>query len=263
LYIAATFFILKISIIGSGNIATYFATSFYNAGCTIHQIVSEKVNRASALAAKVNAQVVVDLLGLDPDIDALIIAIPDDDIKKLQLKMDTTVIHCSGTNSLQSIAMFSKNIGCIWPIYSITKHHLPTIPNIPIVINYNNDSSKKTIEYLANILSTSVTVLQDDQKQIAHLTATITNNFSNHLFTIGQHICSQHQIPFSLLIPILELTIQKLNTSLPSQNQTGPALRGDDGTMHTHYQLLKFDADLQQLYQLMSKLIQTYHTNKQ
>jgi predicted short-subunit dehydrogenase-like oxidoreductase (DUF2520 family) len=250
---------LKISIIGSGNIATYFATKFFAAGCTIHQIISERVNRASELAEKVNAQVVVNLTGLDSNIDALIIAIPDDDIKNLQLKIDTVIIHCSGTCTLDAIKNFSNNIGCIWPIYSITKNNLPTQQNIPIVINYNNSTAQNIVEQLANKLSTQVQLLSDEQKQIAHLTATITNNFSNHLFTIGHEICKKNNIPFSLIIPILELTIQKLNTTAPANNQTGPALRGDASTMQTHLALLQSNPDLQQLYQQISTLIQQYH----
>jgi predicted short-subunit dehydrogenase-like oxidoreductase (DUF2520 family) len=169
------------------------------------------------------------------------------------------VIHCSGTCTLPTIQNFSKNIGCIWPIYSITKNNLPTLQNIPLVVNYNNDVAKNVVEQLAHKLSTQVQLLSDEQKQIAHLTATITNNFSNHLFTIGHDICKKNNIPFALLIPILELTIQKLNTSQPANNQTGPALRGDNSTMQTHVALLQNQADLQQMYLQMSKLIQQYH----
>jgi predicted short-subunit dehydrogenase-like oxidoreductase (DUF2520 family) len=250
---------LKISIIGSGNIATFFATKLLQEGHVIHQIISEKVNRASELAYKVNAQVVVNLTGLDDNIDALFVAIPDDEIKKIVVHVNTVVIHCSGTCQLGDLEKYSDHIGCIWPIYSITKNNLPTHKNIPFVVNYNTDKAKKVIEQLANCLSNQVQYLDDEQKKLAHLTATISNNFSNHLFTIAHDICVQNNIPFSLLIPILELTIHKLNTSSPANNQTGPALRGDQGTMHTHLQLLKNDEKMQELYTNISALIMHYH----
>jgi predicted short-subunit dehydrogenase-like oxidoreductase (DUF2520 family) len=250
---------MKISIIGSGNIATFFAIKLMQEGNIIHQIISEKVNRASELAYKVNAQVVVNLTGLDDNIDALFVAIPDDEIKKINLHVNTVVIHCSGTCQLVDVEKYSTDVGCIWPIYSITKNNLPNHKNIPFVINYNTNKAKMIVEQIANCLSNQVQFLNDEQKKIAHLTATISNNFSNHLFTIAHDICVQNNIPFALLIPILELTIHKLNTSSPANNQTGPALRGDKTTMDTHLALLANDTKMQELYEAMSAMIAAYH----
>jgi predicted short-subunit dehydrogenase-like oxidoreductase (DUF2520 family) len=250
---------LKISIIGSGNIATFFAVRFFKSGHIIHQIISENVQRASVLAAQVNAQVVVNLSGLDDSVDALIVAIPDDEIKTIAIKSSATIIHCSGTCTLEDVQAMSKNLGCIWPIYSITKSDLPVHQNIPIIINYNMPIAKNIVEELANCLSKQVHFLSDEQKKIAHLTATISNNFSNHLFTIAHQICKNNDIPFELLTPILELTINKLQTSTPSQNQTGPALRHDVSTMEAHLTLLQDNEKWQKLYRLMSELIMEFH----
>jgi predicted short-subunit dehydrogenase-like oxidoreductase (DUF2520 family) len=250
---------LKISIIGSGNIATFFATKLMQEGHVIHQIISERVNRASVLASKVNAQTVVNLTGLDDNIDALFVSIPDDEIKSISLQVNTVVIHNSGTCKLEAINSYSKDAGCIWPIYSITKDNLPSHKDIPFIVNYSSAKAKAVIETIANNLSNKVQFLNDEQKQITHLTATISNNFSNHLFAIAHDICTKNNIPFDLLIPILELTIQKLYTSPPTENQTGPALRRDKGTMQQHLQLLENNPKLQELYRLMSELIQQNH----
>jgi predicted short-subunit dehydrogenase-like oxidoreductase (DUF2520 family) len=253
---------MKISILGSGNIASFFAKKLLAEGFMIHQIISEKVNRASELANQVNAQVVVNVTGLDEQIDALIIAIPDDEIKKNLLHINCVVIHCSGTCTLQDLATYSDHVGCIWPIYSITKAQLPAHKNIPFVVNHNSTKAQTIVEKIANCLSTQVCVLNDEQKAVTHLCATISNNFSNHLFTIAQTICQEHAIPFALLIPILELTINKLHHTLPANNQTGPALRGDTGTMQHHTDLLQPNDALIDLYKKMSALIQEYHHQK-
>ncbi len=249
---------MKISIIGSGNIATFVATKLYANGHRIHQIVSERVARAKELAQQVQAQVVVQLSGIDPDVDALFVAIPDDELKTINLKITTVVVHCSGTCTLQDISHISENAACLWPVYSITKENLPYYKDIPIVINGNTDKAKDIVAKLANNLSTHVYNLTDEQKQYAHLSATISNNFSNHLFTIAHNICLENNIDFNILIPILELTIQKLKIQSPANNQTGPALRGDETTMAQHKLLLPKVA-YKEMYNLMSKLIGDYY----
>jgi predicted short-subunit dehydrogenase-like oxidoreductase (DUF2520 family) len=250
---------MKISIVGSGNIATYLAITLFKKGVQVHQIISERVARASLLAKEVEAQVVVNLSGLDDEIDALFVAIPDDEISTIPLKSKAVVIHNSGTCTLDKLSRISAHTACLWPVYSITKNNLPTHNDVPIIINANDAHSKIVVSKLAALISTNVTELTDDKKQIAHLAATISNNFSNHLFTLAHDLCIKNNIEFNILIPILELTIQKLKTQSPSANQTGPALRRDSSTIAKHEELLANEKNLQQVYNLITALIQQYY----
>ena len=67
-----------------------------------------------------------------------------------------------------------------------------------------------------------------------------------------------HGIPFSVMLPLMEETIQKLHTLPPREAQTGPAARGDQSVMERHVRmLLKESQDgLAELYKTISQSIQ-------
>ena len=96
--------------------------------------------------------------------------------------------------------------------------------------------------------------ITSDQRKSLHLAAVFVNNFTNYLFTIGQDICTEHDLPFSMLNPLIKETVNKLDYLPPCDSQTGPAKRNDVKTMETHLNLLK-NKNYQDIYSLLSKLI--------
>jgi hypothetical protein len=60
-----------------------------------------------------------------------------------------------------------------------------------------------------------------------HVAAVFVNNFTNHLYQIGNEICDENQIPFSILHPLITETAQKIMNLPPALAQTGPAIRND------------------------------------
>jgi hypothetical protein len=45
----------------------------------------------------------------------------------------------------------------------------------------------------------------------------------NHLYTIGNKICEENQVPFDILKPLILETAHKIMTISPNEAQTGPA----------------------------------------
>ena len=84
----------------------------------------------------------------------------------------------------------------------------------------------------------------------------IVNNFSNHLFHIGQTIVGQESISFNLLKPLIVETVNKIEEELPLDMQTGPARRGDEKTLKKHLTYLQKFPEYAQLYALLTKSIQ-------
>jgi len=60
-------------------------------------------------------------------------------------------------------------------------------------------------------------------------------------------------LDFELLRPLILETAQKVQERLPTQVQTGPALRNDTGTMDAHVKLLAETPHLQHIYTLLSQ----------
>lgn len=78
------------------------------------------------------------------------------------------------------------------------------------------------------------------------------------MYTVGAEICSEHQIDFKLLQPLIKETAAKLDKITPLEAQTGPAKRGDQKTLHNHLQLIK-DKHQRELYTLLSNAIKEKH----
>ena len=82
------------------------------------------------------------------------------------------------------------------------------------------------------------------------------NNFANHLFTIGQDILSNNQIPFEILLPLIQNTVEKLTYTYPEKLQTGPAIRNDQQTISTHQALLVDHEEYRKIYEILTESIQ-------
>jgi hypothetical protein len=57
------------------------------------------------------------------------------------------------------------------------------------------------------------------------------------------------------LLPIIQDTVDKLQFSAASKNQTGPAIRHDEKTMKKHLMMLQTEDD-KQIYEQISRSIQ-------
>jgi predicted short-subunit dehydrogenase-like oxidoreductase (DUF2520 family) len=251
---------MKIALIGSGNIATFFGSKFLAAGHEIIQVISPNASHAGALARALNCTHATNLSQLNHQAEVILLAVKDDITVQLAKDYDfgsRLVIHTAGSVTLEQIGHASKHVGSMWCVYSINKHYLPDRGDIPIIINASDTKSMAQVEILGRCITNSIFTLTDEHKTIAHLAAVYANNFTNHLFTISQSILQEHQIPFALLIPLIENTIDKLHYSEPDKLQTGPAIRHDEVTIEKHLQILTSHEIRKAIYVLLTKSIQS------
>ena len=90
-----------------------------------------------------------------------------------------------------------------------------------------------------------------------HIAAVFVNNFVNHLYTIGNELCSEHQLPFTVLLPLIEETANKISSLTPREAQTGPAKRGDTKILNEHLKQLNSPKQ-KEIYTLLSAAIQQH-----
>ncbi len=83
----------------------------------------------------------------------------------------------------------------------------------------------------------------------------MVNNFTNHLFAEAAAICSQNDLPFELLNPLIQETVHKLEDLSPKATQTGPAARHDHKTIEKHLTLIQ-ERSLQEIYKAVTLAIQ-------
>ncbi|UZJ66078.1 DUF2520 domain-containing protein [Sphingobacterium sp. KU25419] len=65
----------------------------------------------------------------------------------------------------------------------------------------------------------------------------------------------KHDLPFDLVRPIILETAKKVQTRIPKEVQTGPAVRNDKITIKKHLNFIREQDDWKQIYQLLSQEI--------
>ena len=252
--------IKKISFIGSGNVATHLAKAFSKKGIIVKQIYSQTCDNSEVLAWQSNSIYTCDLNELDMDVDLFIFAVKDEVIKELsasilQKNPRAKVVHTSGSVGLD---VFNNALyaGIFYPLQSFSKTKRIEISEVPFLITSDNQEFKNELKDLAKLLSDKVYEYTDEQRKHLHIAAVFVNNFSNHLFALAQDYCEKHQIDYQLLMPLIHETITKIDTILPKQAQTGPAIRKDNEIIEKHLTLLNSkDEHLFQIYHLLTDSI--------
>jgi len=250
---------MKIVFIGSGNVAHFFASRLYSKGHEIVQVYSRTKVNGAALASLTGASVTDRLEDISQDADAYILAIKDDALEEIAGRLDfgkKPVIHCAGAVALDAVKHASEKRAVIWALYSIRKHNLPSIPDVPLIIEGTDKEVEELARRIASDISTNVVSANYKQRQMLHLNAVFANNFTNHLLAIAEQICIDNGLAFEVLQPIIMQTVQQLTRSLPSKNQTGPAIRNDQHTMDKHLELLSgYSNQWQKIYEDISTSI--------
>ena len=115
---------MRITIIGSGNVATHLGAAFRNAGHAIVQVYSRDIQNAAMLAYHIKAEAIDDFEHINADTDLFIIAVKDDaisDIARALSKYDNLVVHTSGATSLEVLQNQTAKAGVFYPLQTFSK----------------------------------------------------------------------------------------------------------------------------------------------
>jgi predicted short-subunit dehydrogenase-like oxidoreductase (DUF2520 family) len=247
---------MRITLIGSGNVATHLAAALKNAGHNIVQVYSRNIQNASLLAYHVKAEAIDDLKSINTETDLFIIATKDNAIGPIAEQLanhQKLIVHTSGATDLYSLLAFSDNVGVFYPLQTFSKTKEVDFRNVPVCIEAKDESIGKALEQLAQTISNNVYHIDSEKRKALHLAAVFACNFPNYLYTIAQQIIAKQGLDFDMLRPLIQETAEKVQSADPATVQTGPAIRNDEITMAMHRQLLEGKPELQQLYFLLSQ----------
>lgn len=259
---------MSISILGSGNVATLLSKALIKAGHTIDAVYSRNMKHAQALAQTIGCPHTTNRTDLLPKSDIYLFALKDDALTSviqqlLQNKhtIGGTWIHTAGSMPL---SVFPKNVqsGVIYPMMTLSKDKEVDFKAIPLFVEGSTPQSLKMVKDLAYELSDMVCLLDSAQRKKLHLAAVFANNFTNHCCTLAYHLLEKNGIAPTVLLPIIDETAQKLHQLSPTEAQTGPAKRWDERVMNEHLDELADEAELQEIYQLMSQSIHRHSLSK-
>jgi predicted short-subunit dehydrogenase-like oxidoreductase (DUF2520 family) len=250
---------LKVTIIGSGNVSQHLIAALQktqNTGNEIELVQVYSRKRESITALLDSSKIVTDFNDL-LEADLYIIAVSDDAIASVSDQLpfkNRLVVHTSGSVALDSLNNNNRK-GVFYPLQTFTKNKEVNFKNIPICLESENSTDFRLLEKVAKSISDKVFAINSQQRKALHVAAVFVNNFTNHLYHLGNEICKEHQVPFDILKPLIQETAQKITTLAPEDAQTGPAKRNDQQTIEAH-QLFLTNSNQSNIYKILTQSIQ-------
>ncbi|MCQ2344525.1 MAG: F420-dependent NADP oxidoreductase [Paludibacteraceae bacterium] len=251
----------EIVFIGAGNVATNLALALRDAGLNIRQVYSRTTESASRLANQINTEAITDLSQVVRDADFYIYCLKDDVLRQVpQWKMPFSQgihIHTSGTCGIEVFREAGcREYGVFYPFMTFTREKRADCSRIPLFIEGSDDVTEGQMEILARFLTVHIYKLDSQARAKLHLAGVFANNFTNVMLTIADDIAHSAGVDISLLMPLVQETLDKAATGNPFRNQTGPAVRGDKGTINAHRRLLAGHAKELEIYNILTDYIE-------
>jgi predicted short-subunit dehydrogenase-like oxidoreductase (DUF2520 family) len=255
---------MKIVFIGSGNVATHLAIAAKQKGHCILQVYSRSAENARLLAEKVNASYSDTLSQINPSADIYIFSVKDDTLGQVLAEMPITKgfwIHTAGSVSINIFRPYHDRYGVLYPLQTFSKKREIDFEKIPLFIEANDSKVCEQLQEFACCLSPIVHYIESEKRRYLHLAAVFACNFVNHMYATAAQLLEKNQIPFDVLLPLIDETAAKVHQLHPREAQTGPAIRFDEQVMNSHIDLID-DALTRELYRLISQSIHKYSSRQ-
>ncbi len=247
---------LHISIVGTGNVAFHLAQAI--ADCKTLKLVEVVGRNPDVQGFPVSCSTSFNHIS---ETDLILIAVADKAIasvvEQIPISFQGTVAHTAASIAMSALGRF-ENRGVFYPLQTFSKTKALSWNKLPVFLESNTNQAQKYLEILAENLQAQLHSASSEQRLKLHLAAVFSCNFVNALFASAEEILDAENVPFDVLKPLIYETVDKAFSLTPKKAQTGPALRNDQTTMQNHVQALT-DAELRNLYQKLSELIQNQH----
>ena len=246
---------IKVVVIGSGNVAQHLIQVMLQAKNI--DLIQAFARNLSHLSDLLPAHKITSDYQKIEEADLYIISVSDNAIAEVSAQLpfeNRLVVHTSGTSEL-SVLNSKNRTGVFYPLQTFTKGKEIDFAPIPLCLEAENNEDYQLLEKVAKSLSEKIFSISSEQRKSLHVAAVFVCNFVNHMYTIGNQICEENNIPFEVLHPLIQETAHKILELSPNEAQTGPALRNDTKTISKHLDFLE-NQEYKTLYQLLTQSIQ-------
>ncbi|KQO21307.1 hypothetical protein ASF10_14415 [Flavobacterium sp. Leaf82] len=246
---------IQITIIGSGNVAQHLIKAFSKS--ELVEIVQVYSRKKETLSSLIEFDKITNDFEELKEADLYIIAVSDKAIADVSSQLpfqNRIVVHTSGAASLDILDSKNRK-GVFYPLQTFSKNKEIDFATVPLCLEAENTFDFRVLESVAKSVSTAIFPINSDQRKALHVAAVFVNNFTNHMYQIGQEICEEHQVPFEILKPLIQETANKINSLDAIDAQTGPAKRNDFTTIQTHLEYLT-NENQKNIYKILTQSIQ-------
>ncbi len=252
--------IQEIVMIGAGHVATHLSKALQKAGIKVLQVYSRTAKAAASLAAELNCEYTIKPTDINPNADLYLFSVTDNALPNVLSNFPYKGVfaaHTSGSHSIQLLTDAGFRSGVFYPLQTFSKSIEPVFSTIPLCIEASDQNGLESLSQLASTISNDVRHVTSSQREIIHIAAVFSCNFTNHMYAVAEDLMAKNNIDFDILYPLLDETIRKAKKSRPALVQTGPAARNDQNIIEKHLNQLATLPDYQKLYNFISESIQS------
>lgn len=253
-----------IALIGAGNLASNLAKALYGKNFRIVQVYSRTAGPASSLAGMVGATWTTDLQHITGEAGLYIVALKDAVLPGLLPAIaarnpDALFVHTAGSIPMDAWKdTAASRYGVFYPLQTFSRQREVDFAGIPVFTEANLPEDAGILNKIAERLSGNVLEVNSEQRKNIHLAAVFACNFTNHIYTLAADILRNRDLPFDILLPLIDETVRKAHDLSPESAQTGPAVRYDKNVMAGHLELLESEPDKANIYRILSESIHNY-----
>ena len=254
----------SIEFIVAGILATNLAKTLYYKGFRIVQIYSRTEESARTLAQVVEAAYTTEMSSVATDAQLYIVSLKDAAVVQLLPeivagKEDALCVHTACCIPMDVWACKVSRYCVFYPMQTFSKQRTVDFRQIPVFVESNSAVDTQTLKDIASVLSEKVYEATSEQRKSLHLAAVFICNFTNHMYALAADLLEKYNLPYDVMLPLIDETARKVHELAPRDAQTGPAVRYDENVMSNHLAMLVDSPALQEIYKLMSKSIHEHH----
>lgn len=254
--------IMRIVLIGSGNVATHLGQALFAAGNEILQVYSRTLDNAILLSEGLDAVGINQIKQLDLTADLYVLSVKDDALEGVIEEFPPVkgiVCHTAGSISIDVLSRFNR-YGVFYPFQTFSKSKPVDFRKIPMLIEACDNNTLQQLNSVAKSISGHLSTVSSEQRKQIHIAAVFACNFVNHMYRLSSDLLTEKGLSLDIIKPLIKETAEKVMTIHPSQTQTGPAVRNDRQIMQKHLEMLSDQESLQSIYKMMSESIIVYHS---
>ena len=251
----------RIVLIGAGNVATHLGMALQGAGHEVVQVYSRTEASASALAERLGVPFTISLEEV-VEADIYIVSVKDAVLQALlpsvvKGREGALFVHTAGSIPMDVWKGVTNRYGVLYPMQTFSKSREVDFNTVSFFVEANGEEDLEALVQLASSLSPKVYKAASEQRMSLHVAAVFACNFSNHMYALSAKLLEKYGMPFEAMLPLIDETARKVHELSPADAQTGPAIRRDGNVMDKHLALLSDEPVLQEIYEMISKSIQS------
>jgi predicted short-subunit dehydrogenase-like oxidoreductase (DUF2520 family) len=246
----------SLAIIGCGRAGGSIAIALERAGYTLAGVWSRSPAGRRRASRLLRAPVVSSIERATRSADIAIVAVPDDAIAAVADSLGAVpiAVHTSGATSVRTLRRPGRRAGSIHPLQSLpdARRGADALRGAAVAVTCE-PADRVALFRIAAAWGGRPFALADEHKARYHAAAVFASNYIVTSVWAASEILAGSGIDPAVLHPLVRSTVANVIEMGPARAITGPAARGDAGTLRRHMRALG-EGPVREAYRAMARL---------